>query len=76
MIAVPDALDFRTTASCVEHHGMNSNEIKHQIESTGIVAIIRASGSGELIDVVKALREGGITCIEVTMTTPNCLDVI
>lgn len=55
---------------------MTSNEVKHQIESTGIVAIIRASGSGELIDVVKALRDGGITCIEVTMTTPNCLDVI
>lgn len=51
-------------------------QIVQQIESTGVVAIIRASGSGELIDVVNALREGGLTCIEVTMTTPNALEVI
>lgn len=55
---------------------MGASEICRQIEESGIVAIIRASGSGELVDVVKALREGGITCIEVTMTTPNALEVI
>jgi len=55
---------------------VNSSQIISQIESTGVVAIIRASGSGELIDVVNALRDGGLTCIEVTMTTPNALDVI
>lgn len=55
---------------------MNASEIIQQIESTGLVAIIRASSSGELIGVVNALREGGLTCIEVTMTTPNALDVI
>lgn len=51
-------------------------EVIQQVESTGVVAIIRASDSGELIDVVHALREGGLTCIEVTMTTPNALRVI
>lgn len=51
-------------------------DIINQVESTGVVAIIRASSSDELIDVVMALREGGITCIEVTMTTPNALEVI
>lgn len=55
---------------------MKAAEIVQQIESTGVVAIIRASGSEELIDVVNALREGGLTCIEVTMTTPNALEVI
>lgn len=55
---------------------MNKNGIVQQIESTGVVAIIRASGSEQLIDVVEALRSGGITCIEVTMTTPNALEVI
>ena len=55
---------------------MNPSQIISQIESTGVVAIIRASSSGELIDVVNALRDGGLTCIEVTMTTPNALDVI
>lgn len=43
---------------------------------TGIVAVIRASGSAELMDVIGALKEGGIRAIEVTMTTPNALEVI
>ncbi|GMU24000.1 MAG: 2-keto-3-deoxy-phosphogluconate aldolase [Phycisphaerae bacterium] len=51
-------------------------QILSEIESTGVVAIIRASSSGELVDVVSALRDGGLTCIEVTMTTPDALDVI
>lgn len=54
----------------------NATEIVREIESTGLVAIIRASGSDELVDVVNALRAGGVTCIEVTMTTPNALDVV
>lgn len=53
-----------------------TTKIVSEIESTGVVAIIRASGSGELVDVVSALRDGGLTCIEVTMTTPDALDVI
>ncbi|HSW47030.1 MAG TPA: bifunctional 4-hydroxy-2-oxoglutarate aldolase/2-dehydro-3-deoxy-phosphogluconate aldolase [Phycisphaerae bacterium] len=55
---------------------MNATHVIQQIESTGVVAIIRATDSAQLIDVVGALREGGLTCIEVTMTTPNALDVI
>ena len=53
-----------------------ATEIIREIETTGLVAIIRASGSDELVEVVNALRSGGVTCIEVTMTTPNALEVI
>jgi 2-dehydro-3-deoxyphosphogluconate aldolase/(4S)-4-hydroxy-2-oxoglutarate aldolase len=55
---------------------LSAADVINEIESTGLVAIIRASSSDELIDVVHALRDGGVTCIEVTMTTPNALDVI
>ncbi len=55
---------------------MQAQDIIQRIESSGVVAILRASSSGELVDVVKALCEGGLTCIEVTMTTPNALAVI
>ncbi len=55
---------------------MKASNIIHQVESTGVVAIIRAKDSDQLIEVVNALREGGVTCIEVTMTTPNALEVI
>lgn len=47
-----------------------------EMERTGVVAVIRADSSEQLIDVVGALNAGGLTCIEVTMTTPNALEVI
>lgn len=43
---------------------------------TGIVAVIRTSGSEELINVARALKAGGVTVMEVTMTTPGALDAI
>ncbi len=42
----------------------------------GVVAVVRASGSEQLIDVAQALLAGGVDCIEITMTTPNALEVI
>ncbi|MBN2328833.1 MAG: bifunctional 4-hydroxy-2-oxoglutarate aldolase/2-dehydro-3-deoxy-phosphogluconate aldolase [Candidatus Omnitrophica bacterium] len=48
----------------------------HIILETGIVAVIRAQSSEQLVDVAKALRDGGVKAIEVTMTTPNALEVI
>ncbi|MFP4353888.1 MAG: bifunctional 4-hydroxy-2-oxoglutarate aldolase/2-dehydro-3-deoxy-phosphogluconate aldolase [Phycisphaerae bacterium] len=42
----------------------------------GVVAVVRASNSGQLIDVAQALLAGGVDCIEITMTTPNALEVI
>jgi 2-dehydro-3-deoxyphosphogluconate aldolase/(4S)-4-hydroxy-2-oxoglutarate aldolase len=42
----------------------------------GIVAVVRASGSEQLIEVAEALLSGGVDCIEITMTTPNALEVI
>jgi 2-dehydro-3-deoxyphosphogluconate aldolase/(4S)-4-hydroxy-2-oxoglutarate aldolase len=42
----------------------------------GIVAVVRAKSSDQLVGVAKALRDGGVDCIEITMTTPNALAVI
>jgi len=55
---------------------VTAKEVLEQVEATGVVAIIRAAGSEQLIEVVEALRRGGVTCIEVTMTTPNALEVV
>lgn len=51
-------------------------EIIHFIERKKIVAIIRAKESGSFLDAVKALKKGGIECIEVTMTTPGALKTL
>lgn len=42
----------------------------------GVVAVVRAPSSDALIDAALALANGGVDCIEITMTTPNALRVI
>ena len=55
---------------------MTKPEIIQRLLNPGIVAIIRADSSEQLVGVAQALADGGITAIEVTMTTPNALQVI
>jgi len=55
---------------------MNKAEIIARIQEPGIVAIIRADSSEQLLEASKALLEGGVTTMEITMTTPNALQVI
>ncbi len=55
---------------------MTKSEIRERLLNPGVVAIIRADSSAQLIDAAKALAEGGITAMEVTMTTPDALQVI
>lgn len=42
----------------------------------GVVAVVRAASSEQLVDVARALLAGGVDCVEITMTTPNALQVI
>jgi len=54
-----------------------TNESKlMQIISEGIIAILRASSSQSLMDAANALKTGGISVIEVTLTTPGALEII
>ena len=55
---------------------MTKLEQMQQIEACGIVAIIRANSADELIETAAAIHAGGVNVIEVTMTTPNALQVI
>ena len=41
------------------------------IRSTGVIAIMRASSSEQLIAAADAIKAGGVHAIEVTMTTPG-----
>jgi len=55
---------------------MNKDQIINGLLTPGVVAIIRADNSEQLIDASRALIDGGISGIEITMTTPNALKVI
>ncbi|MEZ4746234.1 MAG: bifunctional 4-hydroxy-2-oxoglutarate aldolase/2-dehydro-3-deoxy-phosphogluconate aldolase [Calditrichia bacterium] len=55
---------------------MSRFEIVQKIIDDGAVAVIRMSDSQKLLRVAEALLEGGISALEITMTTPNALKVI
>ncbi len=47
-----------------------------QVLECGIVAVVRSPDSQQLVEVVRALADGGVTVAEITMTVPNALDVL
>lgn len=47
-----------------------------RVLNTGMVAIIRANSGEQLVNVARALYEGGIDVIEVTFTVPNAVQVL
>jgi 2-dehydro-3-deoxyphosphogluconate aldolase/(4S)-4-hydroxy-2-oxoglutarate aldolase len=47
-----------------------------RVTDCGIVAVVRAPDAGGLVDVVRALADGGVTVAEVTFTVPGAADVI
>jgi 2-dehydro-3-deoxyphosphogluconate aldolase/(4S)-4-hydroxy-2-oxoglutarate aldolase len=51
-------------------------EIIRRMLEPGVVAVIRADSPAQLMDVAKALEAGGVTAMEVTMTTPDAIKVI
>jgi 2-dehydro-3-deoxyphosphogluconate aldolase/(4S)-4-hydroxy-2-oxoglutarate aldolase len=50
-------------------------QLQHVLDC-GIVAVVRSPDSQQLVDVVRALADGGVTVAEITMTVPDALDVL
>ncbi len=55
---------------------MSKEEQLLSILESGIVAVVRSPDSDQLVDVARALADGGVTTIEITMTVPDALDVL
>lgn len=55
---------------------MDRLEILHRIESSGVIAVIRLNGDENLDQIICSLAQGGVTAIEITMTTPNAIAYI
>src|SRR5947199_7158344 len=47
-----------------------------QVLDSGIVAVVRSPDSQQLVEAARALADGGVTVVEITMTVPNALDVV
>src|SRR5438552_2853741 len=47
-----------------------------QVLDCGIVAVVRSPDSEQLVEVARALADGGVRVVEITMSVPNALDVL
>jgi 2-dehydro-3-deoxyphosphogluconate aldolase/(4S)-4-hydroxy-2-oxoglutarate aldolase len=55
---------------------MTKSEVIEKIKQIGVLPVIRAGSADEAREVIEAIRKGGITSIEITMTVPNAIDLI
>jgi 2-dehydro-3-deoxyphosphogluconate aldolase/(4S)-4-hydroxy-2-oxoglutarate aldolase len=55
---------------------MSRHEDLSRVLGSGIVAVIRSSSSEQLVEVARALYEGGVDVLEVTFTVPRALEII
>ena len=55
---------------------MDRHEIVRRLEKGGIIAVIRLSDTRKLNSIIEALSKGGVTALEITMTTPGAIEVI
>jgi 2-dehydro-3-deoxyphosphogluconate aldolase/(4S)-4-hydroxy-2-oxoglutarate aldolase len=55
---------------------MSKEQNLQRVLDTGIVAVVRSPDSQQLVEVCRALADGGVTVVEITMTVPDALDVL
>lgn len=55
---------------------MTKETVLQRISESGVVAVIRLKDADKLTKVIEAVRKGGITCIEITMTVPGAVEII
>ena len=51
-------------------------DVVAEIERTGVVAVMRLKDASVIGGVARALADGGLTALEVTMTVPGAVDLI
>jgi len=47
------------------------NETLSRLVDSGVVAVLRGVEADQLIEITEALRDGGVTAVEITADTPN-----
>jgi 2-dehydro-3-deoxyphosphogluconate aldolase/(4S)-4-hydroxy-2-oxoglutarate aldolase len=55
---------------------MTRHDIVNALVDGGAIAVIRMADTEQLLRVVEAIHAGGVSAIEITMTTPDALSVI
>lgn len=55
---------------------MNKAEVIQTIRDIGVIPVVRAQSADEAMQAIDAIREGGISILEITMTVPGAVGVI
>jgi len=55
---------------------MGKTSVVLRLMDSGALGIIRVKGAQDLVQIAKALHAGGLSCLEITMTTPGALRAI
>jgi len=55
---------------------MEKREILNRMIEEGLIPVIRVASAQEAVDVADAIKEGGVSFIEITMSVPGAIDVI
>src|SRR5438309_8840594 len=55
---------------------MSKEDQLRRVLDCGIVAVVRSLDSQQLVEVCRALADGGVSVVEITMSVPDALDVM
>jgi 2-dehydro-3-deoxyphosphogluconate aldolase/(4S)-4-hydroxy-2-oxoglutarate aldolase len=55
---------------------MNKTDVINKIREIGVIPVVRATSADEAMRAIDAIREGGISVLEITMTVPNAFSLI
>lgn len=55
---------------------MNKPEVLQRINEVGVVPVVRAASPQEAMKVIEAIKLGGLSILEITMTVPDAVKVI
>jgi 2-dehydro-3-deoxyphosphogluconate aldolase/(4S)-4-hydroxy-2-oxoglutarate aldolase len=55
---------------------MTKQDVLRRIAEVGLLPVVRAQSADEAMQVVEAIREGGVPVLEITMTVPGAISVM
>jgi len=55
---------------------MEKSQVLERIKSIGIIPVVRASSGDEALAAVEAIKAGGLSILEITMTVPGAVGII
>jgi 2-dehydro-3-deoxyphosphogluconate aldolase/(4S)-4-hydroxy-2-oxoglutarate aldolase len=55
---------------------LSKAEVLKKIQEIGLVPVLRAESEDQALTIAAAIADGGVTCLEVTMTVPDAINVM